>query len=659
MRDISGVDPDVYEDPAVWSSWDGDTVAVVLISRPRDVRELVAAMWTHRDLPIRAVGSGWSLSDVHRPIWLAIDLRDSVALPGAFGASAMPFIRPDVIEQGRIFYWIRGGARLHQVTESLWRDGYSFPTLGGSQGQTLAGAMSTGTHGGDFAYSSVTDAIRALHVAVPGGKEYWIEPRASRAVTDLAALRSAYLDWDDDVEVLQHDDAFDASLVSCGRLGVVWVALVEVVAAFYQEQETFWETWKPLPGKRSVEEALRRVISSGSWDDEPLFSGAAPATPSVTTPSFLEIHYDPKGPSSYVRRRWRTSTSSAPVPPAPLLPRPAASGPPCGFEALQFLVNLPSLAIIPEIFAAQHREAYAKALTDGLVAERTVFRDRGYLINVGTLPEGQRWEDVVPQPRVESMEFFFDAMNDNYLDFINGVHDQDWGTIAGGYIAIRYTRTPTSALLGLAPFAQTVAVEVTLIKGFKDGGSTVQYVLQRARNCEAISHWGQENPHSAPVIDRQFGNKIRRWREMIPFLLGDYADAPSNPFTRRTGLEYGPALRIALGRRTVLWLGYNEVTTSTLYHRGFVGPDPGAGALRFGPRNPDGTLRTVLAVEMDGQVQAARLVTLPPRPNDAVIEPGSLVVRRAGQLMAILTPRSDLHVSFQAELPQSLVLTPP
>src|SRR6185295_8378200 len=105
-------------------------------------------------------------------------------------------------------------ARLHQMTESLWRDDYSFPTLGGSQGQTLAGAMSTGTHGGDHAYSSVTDAIRALHVVVPGGKEYWIEPRPERGVTDLAALRREYSDWDDEIEILQHDDAFGACLVN-------------------------------------------------------------------------------------------------------------------------------------------------------------------------------------------------------------------------------------------------------------------------------------------------------------------------------------------------------------------------------------------------------------------------------------------------------------
>src|SRR5262249_51989479 len=55
---------------------------------------------------------------------------------------------------------------------------WAFPTLGGAGGQTVFGALTTGTHGGDFHMPPIADSVMALHLVADGGKHYWIEPKA-------------------------------------------------------------------------------------------------------------------------------------------------------------------------------------------------------------------------------------------------------------------------------------------------------------------------------------------------------------------------------------------------------------------------------------------------------------------------------------------------
>jgi hypothetical protein len=76
---------------------------------------------------------------------------------------------------------------------SLFQGSWGFHTLGGAGGQTVVGALSTGTHGGDFDRPPLADNVVALHLVADGGKHYWIEKgRAATSIpfTDEAKLRA-------------------------------------------------------------------------------------------------------------------------------------------------------------------------------------------------------------------------------------------------------------------------------------------------------------------------------------------------------------------------------------------------------------------------------------------------------------------------------------
>jgi hypothetical protein len=135
---------------------------------------------------------------------------------------------------------------------------WGFPTLGGAGGQTVVGALTTGTHGGDFDRPPIADAVVALHLVVDGGKHYWIEraPTDDLHFTDEAKLRAFYGDakygGPSNFDVKYSDDLLNAALVQVGRFGIVYSVVLQVVRQYglsqsvdnYNADLDLWENVK-------------------------------------------------------------------------------------------------------------------------------------------------------------------------------------------------------------------------------------------------------------------------------------------------------------------------------------------------------------------------------------------------------------------------------
>ena len=80
---------------------------------------------------------------------------------------------------------------------------WALPTLGGAGGQTVFGALNTGTHGGDHRMAPIADAVVALHLVADGGKHYWIEPsvvffrQLETPLTDEDAVKKSTEEWEE------------------------------------------------------------------------------------------------------------------------------------------------------------------------------------------------------------------------------------------------------------------------------------------------------------------------------------------------------------------------------------------------------------------------------------------------------------------------------
>src|SRR4029079_4308275 len=77
------------------------------------------------------------------------------------------------------------GTSVRELSATLETHGLSLPTSGASNGQTICGAISTGTHGSARRVGSMQDFILGLHLLADDGRHYWIE-RTSRPVVSQA-----------------------------------------------------------------------------------------------------------------------------------------------------------------------------------------------------------------------------------------------------------------------------------------------------------------------------------------------------------------------------------------------------------------------------------------------------------------------------------------
>lgn len=122
---------------------------------------------------------------------------------------------------------------------------WGFRTLGSAGGQTVFGALNTGTHGGDFDLPPIADSVMALHLVADGGKHYWIEPEkltvVSARLTDGNALKALYgtaqFGGPGNFEVRYDDDLFNAVLISAGRFGIVYSVVLAAVPQYCLHQE--------------------------------------------------------------------------------------------------------------------------------------------------------------------------------------------------------------------------------------------------------------------------------------------------------------------------------------------------------------------------------------------------------------------------------------
>ncbi len=231
------------------------------VYNPANLEQLVAAVLDaeREGGSLKAMGSGWSYSGV------AVDdstthvintaLLTGVLSGGAVSTSPtelLPFALKDALQsRARYFVEAMAGTKVHVLNCLLDKTtvpngmGLAMPTLGGSNGQSIAGAVSTGTHGADVNLPPIADCVRAIHLVGPGGQEWWIEADADRSITDPDRMeRARQLGLlCQDIRIERNTPLFRSVLVSVGRMGVAYSFVVEAVDAFLLRASSTLSTW--------------------------------------------------------------------------------------------------------------------------------------------------------------------------------------------------------------------------------------------------------------------------------------------------------------------------------------------------------------------------------------------------------------------------------
>jgi L-gulono-1,4-lactone dehydrogenase len=179
-----------------WRNWAGEQrCRPQAIERPgnRDELEELVVAAAGRGQRVRAAGSGHSFTDVALTDGLLLRLEGLNRVLAADRAS------------GRVK--VEAGIVLSELNRRLDELGLAFENLGDIDRQTLAGSISTGTHGTGERFQNLSAQIEAIELVLAGGR----------------AL---------EVSAESDPDTFRAARVGLGALGVIYAITLRAVPAY-------------------------------------------------------------------------------------------------------------------------------------------------------------------------------------------------------------------------------------------------------------------------------------------------------------------------------------------------------------------------------------------------------------------------------------------
>lgn len=421
---------------------------------------------------VRALGSGWSLSPVAFVDEYLINtarLSDwSVGLTSVSVTPAFAQLAPRIV-------FAQCGTSISTLNTVLEQRGLALATTGASNGQTIAGAVSTGTHGSAHSVGGIQDRVLALHIVGEGGKHFLIQRHSKRVITKL------YADWLGATLLEQDDDLFDAALVGFGSFGVIHAVLFEAVPLY-----VLGRCVKQLDYAEALPAAKAHDISQLG------FPAGQPA------PYHIEFAFNPYRRGSGESGAFARVLYAYPYKPGTPLPvLPVVGG---ETQRSRDLVSMISVGAdiapiaVPGLLQSQ--------LEGGLSVT-------GNKIIKGT--PGQTWNDSKQTGGGTSLELGIALADvEAALEAIFSVTDD---LVFGAPVALRYVRN-SDALLAFTHFAPiSCAIEMPGIDSARarDAHAKIEAALVN-HGVRHTYHWGQALPASETVVRAGFGNdRVDRW----------------------------------------------------------------------------------------------------------------------------------------------------
>ncbi|MBA2546200.1 MAG: FAD-binding protein [Solirubrobacterales bacterium] len=204
-----------------WTNWAGDQRCVpARIEAPSGRGDLMESVKRAVDdgLPVRAAGAGHSFTDAACTGGLMLDLSR--------------LNRVLDVDQGAGLVRVEGGIGLRELNETIWGYGLALENLGDIDRQSVAGAVSTATHGTGSRFRNLSSLIEAVELVLPDGT--MVEFSQASDPDELRAAR-----------------------VSLGALGVIATMTLRTVPAF---------TIRRVDSQIALEEAIDRIddLADGS-----------------------------------------------------------------------------------------------------------------------------------------------------------------------------------------------------------------------------------------------------------------------------------------------------------------------------------------------------------------------------------------------------------
>ena len=442
---------------------------------------------------LRALGGGWSLSRAAVTDGYLINTKPLRIR----GTMTGPSVSPDYAGDRKTLRFVQCGNSITRLNRALANEKLSLKASGSSNGQTIVGAMSTGTHGAGLDAGAVQDFVVGLHVIVGANDHVWLERQSYPVVTQRFVDKLG-------ARLIRDDTLFNAALVSFGSFGIIHGVLIETEPRYLLEAHRI---------RMDFDQGLLQAMTGFDFSD-PRFPhpGERPYHFEVT------FNLNDERMRAFVLIMYKRPYRSDYIPPDR---DPDEAG--LGDGALTVIGRILDLGIIPG-------ELTKAFLNSSIEDEYELYGPRFGMFGEIFSSEWVRGSALATGMAVPQ-EFIERALNAAFAAF------REQAEVQAVLISVRFVRK-SDGLLAFTRYDPSCVLE---IDGIASDGS--YEILRRVwRNLEAEGipytvHWGKFNNLDAAHVRSMYGGAVDQWIQGREQLL----DAPTravftSPFLETLGL---------------------------------------------------------------------------------------------------------------------------
>lgn len=443
---------------------------------------------------LRVVGGTWSLSDVaYTQGWLL-----STDTLGNYWKMKPDQVVPSYPEDVTGLYLVQCDVSIQELNRYVEFNGRALKTSGASNGQTIAGAVATGTHGSAFQYGSMTEYVVGIHLIPGPDQSIWLERASYPVITDEFAASLG-------VTIRRDDDLFNAALVSFGSFGIVAALMIETDPIYLLETHSF---------KITNDATLKQAMSTADFSQLNL-------TPAGEIPWHFEVIFNPHDSTAgYAKTIYKRDCP-------PGFQNPAITG--------DELAPGEGLLGIVGTLTEMLPGAIVSHLVGVLLSSSISVDKPGDLPAVMT--PGGTFSTTINKGIAYSMELGIDTKDaGTVLDLLFSLSPEI--DVYTGVISFRWVKQ-SSAMLGFTKFPVTTTIEFNAAANDRtqDYYNRIWSELS-ARGIAYTLHWGQMNNFTPALVRTMYGDDVvDKWLQCRSTLMTPEAMAVfSSDYMKRTGL---------------------------------------------------------------------------------------------------------------------------
>jgi L-gulono-1,4-lactone dehydrogenase len=466
------------------------------IEHPSKLEQLVALVQRAEDekTTVRAVGAGHAWSDAALTEGYVIEPDSLGGLADLDDGTLRDGIEREAQANGRPLVRVLGGTHLRTLNTALDERGLALPNMGGYDAQTIAGVVSTSTHGSGLRWGPFPDLVRSLDLVVARGEVVRVEPRDGP--TDEARFKDVYRG---ERRLIRDDGKFCAAVCGIGTLGLIHTLILEVREKFWLNEVREVAAWEEVRGSLTPDGVL------GEGDHYELFvnpySGKRDKHRLVVTRR--KDWHEPLGEPPDKRQRHPLTELEAKLPITGVLLRLAARRWPA-LLASRFDAVLAGMA------DSGYADVSYKVFNIG-----EANRLPAYSMELGVAVEGDRHVRAV----------------NRILEIASDRRKQE-GLVHTSPIALRFVAR-SRAYASMMFEQPTMMIELIMVDGTRGGEELLAGYETRLAEFDVRPHWGQVNA----LTGTEAAALYPRWADWLAVAREfNSSHVFDSPFTRRLGI---------------------------------------------------------------------------------------------------------------------------